>query len=146
MLLLIGSVLDCVLVGRQVGPVDVAPSPRLTRFNGSNQWMARFIMVTLRVLRPRTIAASWLTADHAHPDVNPLGSVGHALRADGFRRLRDHCFVEVTACASSEGPLEDYSAYAVHSLSNLIDPPCADNRRVSKLAAQGALVDRDRAD
>lgn len=75
LLLSIGSRFGGVLVGRQVCLVDVAPSPGFTRFDGSDQWMARFFMVTAGVLRLGTIAASGLAADHAHPDMNPFGSL-----------------------------------------------------------------------
>ena len=56
---------------RQVGILEIAPSPRLAGLDRSDERMSCLLMVPPSVLQLRTVTTTWETAYQAHADMDP---------------------------------------------------------------------------
>jgi hypothetical protein len=77
--------------------VDVAPPPRLPRFEGLHQRVRGLIEVRGGMPTGRAVATADVAADHAHPEMNPPTSQLETVLAAIGRRADLSDLIEVVA-------------------------------------------------
>jgi hypothetical protein len=76
--------------------VDIAVPPVLAGFVGLDEWVMHCSVMGGRVSVRRVVAASDVTARHAHPKVDPLAADAHAVFASRAARRDVGYLIEVT--------------------------------------------------